>query len=291
MKESLLHSKLDHEGQIDAIARVQGVVECTPAGDIVNANEIFLELVGYTLEEIKGKHYSMLVDKDVRDSASYQAFWPGLERGESRQGEYRKRAKNGADIWVQGVYNPIFGANGKPFKVVAYLTDVTQQRKEAQLNEAFKGALNKLTSNVMVANNDGRIIYLNDSNEAMLQAAESDIRKDLPDFEAAKLLNANMDVFHRDPAHQRNLLANLTSTHTTEIKLGGRTLKLVANPMYDAGGERLGTVVEWFDRTQEVATQTEVQSIVSAVAAGDLDRRISLARKDRLLRIAVARHQ
>jgi methyl-accepting chemotaxis protein len=279
MKGNLLHSRLDYEGQINAISRVQGVVECTPAGDIVGANDIFLKLLGYTLEEVKGQHYSMFVDNEVRSSASYQAFWPGLQRGESRQGEYRKRAKNGADVWVQGVYNPIFGADGKPFKVVAYLTDVTQQRQEAQLNEAFKGALNKLTSNVMVANNDGHIIYLNDANEAMLRAAESDFRRDLPNFEAGKLRGANMDVFHRNPAHQRNLLARLTTAHTSEIMLGGHTLKLVANPMYDAGGERLGTVLEWFDRTQEIATETEVQSIVTEVTAGNLERRISLAGK------------
>jgi methyl-accepting chemotaxis protein len=279
MKESLHHSKLDYEGQLQAIDKVQGVVECTPTGDIVSANEIFLKLLGYSLEEIKGKHYSMFVDNEVRNSASFQAFWPALQRGESRQGDYRKKAKDGSDVWVHGVYNPIFGADGTPFKVVAYLADVTHQRQEAQMNEAFKGALNKLTSCVMVANNDGHIIYLNDANDAMMRAAEQDIRKDLPAFDAAKLRGSSMDVFHRNPAHQRNLLANLTSTHTTQIMLGNRTMKLVANPMYDDAGERLGTVIEWFDRTQEVATETEVQGIVTAVTAGNLERRISLAGK------------
>jgi methyl-accepting chemotaxis protein len=279
MKDSLLHSKLDYEGQLQAIDKVQGVVECTPSGEIISANEIFLKLLGYSLEEIKGRHYSMFVDSEVRNSASYQAFWPALQRGESRQGEYRKRAKDGSDVWVHGVYNPIFGADGTPFKVVAYLADVTQQRQEAQMNEAFKGALNKLTSCVMVANNDGRIIYLNDANDSMMRTAEADIRKDLPSFEAARLRGSNMDVFHRNPAHQRNLLADLKSTHTTQILLGGRTMRLVANPMYDEAGERLGTVIEWFDRTQEVATETEVQGIVTAVTAGNLDRRIALAGK------------
>jgi methyl-accepting chemotaxis protein len=279
MKDSLLQSKLDYEGQINAISKVQGVVECTPSGDIIGANEIFLKLLGYTLEEVKGQHYSMFVDNEVRASRSYQGFWPALQRGESRQGDYRKRAKNGTDIWVQGIYNPIIGADGKPFKVVAYLLDVTQQRQEAQMNEAFKGALNKLSANVMVADNDGLIIYLNDASETMLKAAESDIRKDLPSFEVGKLRGANMDVFHRNPTHQRNLLAKLTATHTNQIEIGPRTFRLVANPMYDAAGERLGTVLEWFDRTQEVATEIEVQSIVEAVTAGELERRISLSGK------------
>jgi methyl-accepting chemotaxis protein len=279
MKQRLQLSQLDYEGQLKAIDKVQGVVECTPSGEIVAANDIFLKLLGYTLEEVKGHHYSMLVDEEVRGSASYQGFWPALERGESRQGEYRKRTAGGTDVWVQGVYNPIFGADGRPFKVVAYLTDVTKQRQEAQMNEAFKGALNKLSSSVMVANNEGTVIYLNDANEAMMTAAEADIRKDLPAFAAMKLRGSSIEQFHADPAQHRRLLAGLKATHAEQIMLGGRTLKLIANPMYDGNGERLGTVVEWFDRTQEVATEGEVQRIVSAVTNGELEHRIQLAGK------------
>jgi len=279
MKERLLHSKLDYEGQIRAMDKVQGVIECSPAGEIVNANEIFLQLLGYSLEEVKGQHYSMFVDSDVRTSANFQTFWQALQRGESRQGEYRKRSKGGGEIWIQGVYNPILGADGLPFKVVAYVTDITQQRQEAQLNQAFKGALNKLHSNVMVANNDGRIIYLNDANEAMLVAAEPDIRKDVPAFEARKLRGTSVEMFYRGTGQPPKFLGELSATHTTQAVLGGRTLKLIANPMYDDAGRRLGTVVECIDRTQEMATETEVQSIVTSVTAGKLEQRIAIAGK------------
>ena len=76
MKDSLQHSKLDYEGQINAMARVQGVVECTPSGEIVSVNDIFLKLTGYSLEEIKGKNYSIFVPQDSQATASYQSFWP-----------------------------------------------------------------------------------------------------------------------------------------------------------------------------------------------------------------------
>jgi PAS domain S-box-containing protein len=134
MKDSLLHSKLDYEGQINAISNVQGVVECAPDGTIISCNAIFLKLMGYALEDVKGKNYAMFVDEDVRRTASYQGFWPALARGESKQGEYRKQAFDRSSVWVQGVYNPILGADGKPFKVVAYLSDITRQRQEALLN-------------------------------------------------------------------------------------------------------------------------------------------------------------
>src|SRR6185436_1740876 len=75
MKHSLLHSKLDYEGQINAIAKVQGVIECTPEGEVTNANDIFLKLLGYSLDDVKGKNYSMFLDAEVKGTASYQSFW------------------------------------------------------------------------------------------------------------------------------------------------------------------------------------------------------------------------
>ncbi|HXS30708.1 MAG TPA: PAS domain-containing protein, partial [Steroidobacteraceae bacterium] len=140
MKASLLHSKLDYEGQINAIAKAQGVIECLPSGEIINANDIYLNLLGYSLDEVKGKNYSMFLDAESRASASYNTFWPAMSRGESRQGDYRKLTRDGREVWVQGVYNPVLDASGKPFKVVAYLVDITKQRQEAVLNAAFRGA-------------------------------------------------------------------------------------------------------------------------------------------------------
>ena len=87
MKDSLLHSKLDYQGQINAIAKVQGVIECSLDGEVTNANDIFLNVLGYSLEDVKGKNYSMFVD--AQDSAANQGLWQALQRGESRQGEFR----------------------------------------------------------------------------------------------------------------------------------------------------------------------------------------------------------
>ena len=139
MKDSLQHSKLDYQGQINAIAKVQGVIECSVDGDVTNANEIFLNVLGYSLEDVKAKNYSMFVDS--QDSAANQGLWQALQRGESRQGEFRVVGRGKQEVWLRGVFNPIADATGKPFKIVAYLNDVTKQRQEALLNAAFRGAL------------------------------------------------------------------------------------------------------------------------------------------------------
>jgi methyl-accepting chemotaxis protein len=132
----------------------------------------------------------------------------------------------------------------------------------------------------MIADNDGQLIYLNESVSSMMLTAEADIRKALPNFNAGKLVGANFDVFHKNPAHQRNMLSALKSTHRTQIEIGGRTFSLVANPIIDSAGERVGSVVEWRDRTAEVAVEREVDGIVKAAVAGDFTKRLEMNGKD-----------
>jgi methyl-accepting chemotaxis protein len=113
-----------------------------------------------------------------------------------------------------------------------------------------------------------------------MRNAESDLRKALPGFDANRLIGANFDTFHRNPGHQRNLLANLRSTYATQIEVAGRTFRLVANPIHDAKGERAGTVVEWKDRTEEVQVEGEIATLVDAASAGDFTKRISESGKE-----------
>lgn len=117
--------ELDFAGQIAAIQRSQAVIEFDMDGTILNANEIFLQTVGYTLEEIKGKHHSLFVCDATRNSGEYAQMWQRLNRGEFVNGEFRRLAKGGREIYIQGVYSPICDKAGKPFKVVKYATDVT----------------------------------------------------------------------------------------------------------------------------------------------------------------------
>jgi methyl-accepting chemotaxis protein len=153
-------------------------------------------------------------------------------------------------------------------------TQIENDRRIAAENGRVRSALDKVTTNVMLADADGKVIYMNEAVQAMFRANATEIRKQLPAFDPDTILGSNFDVFHRNPAHQRNLLGTLTQTHATEMKLGGATLKIVANPVVDAQGVRLGTAVQWFDRTQEVATEDEVKFVVQAANEGDMTKRI-----------------
>ncbi len=120
-------SNANFAGQIEAIGKSQAVIEFDMDGKVLTANENFLGALGYTLPEIVGKHHSMFVGADERDSDSYRAFWTRLNAGEFQSGEYQRVGKGGRQVFIQASYNPIRDLNGKPFKVVKYASDTTAQ--------------------------------------------------------------------------------------------------------------------------------------------------------------------
>lgn len=124
--------EVDHAGQVKAIARSQAVVEFDMDGKILTANDTFLAVFGYTLDEIQGRHHGLFVEPDYRNSPEYREFWEALNRGEYRAAEYKRIGKNGKEIWIQGSYNPILDLSGKPFKVVKYATDISEAKREAR---------------------------------------------------------------------------------------------------------------------------------------------------------------
>ena len=131
-------SAADNAGQLAAIGKSQAVIEFKMDGTIVSANENFLKALGYTLDEIKGRHHSMFVEEAFRNSAEYREFWAKLNRGEYVADEFKRIGKGGKEIWIQASYNPILDVNSKPCKVVKYATDITEQVRIK--NEVAQGA-------------------------------------------------------------------------------------------------------------------------------------------------------
>ncbi len=188
------------------------------------------------------------------------------------------------------IATPLFDDEGARLGTVVEWDDKTERlaaeeiaAEEAAANARVKQALDNVSANVMIANTDFDIIYLNQAVVGMMRNAENDLRRDLPAFDVNKLQGANIDIFHKNPAHQRNLVGGMSSTFKSQIVVGGRTFGLIANPIV-ADGDRIGTVVEWEDRTAEVTIEKEIDKVVEGASTGDFTQQISLDGKDGFFR-------
>ena len=155
-------------GQIAAIGKSQAVIEFNMDGTIISANNNFLSALGYTLDEIRGRHHGMFVAPAECDSATYREFWAGLNRGEYQAAEYKRIGKGGKEVWIQASYNPIFDLNDKPYKVVKYATDVTRQVLVRMGNERVRAMMESVAAGAEELNASVREI-----SEAMTKSRET----------------------------------------------------------------------------------------------------------------------
>ncbi|MEL6059858.1 MULTISPECIES: methyl-accepting chemotaxis protein [unclassified Methylobacterium] len=117
----------DRAGQIAAIDKVQAVIAFDLDGTVIDVNDNFLTTMGYTRGEILGRHHSLFVEPGYRDSEAYRAFWAALRRGTYQAAQFRRVGKGGREVWIQASYNPILDASGRPYKVVKFATDISEQ--------------------------------------------------------------------------------------------------------------------------------------------------------------------
>ncbi|HNC57561.1 MAG TPA: MCP four helix bundle domain-containing protein, partial [Leptospiraceae bacterium] len=166
--------------------------------------------------------------------------------------------------------NPIIDSNGVRYGTAVEWSDITAElaakaELEKTMNEnlQIRVALDNVTTNVMMADNDRNIVYMNKAIVSMFTNAESDIRKQFPSFSAANIMGKNIDIFHKNPAHQKQILNTFSSTYNATINIGGRTFTLAANPVVNEKGERLGSVVEWKDITSELLAKAELEKTMN----------------------------
>jgi methyl-accepting chemotaxis protein len=164
------------------------------------------------------------------------------------------------------------------------LTRRTAEQKSAEEILRIKMALDNTSIGIMIADNERNIIYVNKSVVNAFSKIEAKIREQIPGFSTTALIGSNMDDFYQNPSQRAELLAELTSAHSEDMELGGRTMMVVANPVISRQDQRIGTVTEWHDRTAEVTVEKEVSAFVIAATMGDFTKRFDLQDKEGFLR-------
>ncbi|VVE37658.1 chemotaxis protein [Pandoraea terrae] len=281
-----------------ALNRVQAVIEFDLNGIVLHANDNFLRTLGYSLDEIRGQHHRLFCEPEYAASEAYRAFWAKLNRGEFDSGEYRRLGRGGREIWIQASYNPVLDASGRPYKVIKFATDITQQRRQ---NAEYEGRVRAidLAQAVIEFNLDGTVIQANDNFLRTLGYSLDDVRGKHhrmfcePDYAASET--------YRDFWAKLNR-GEFDAGRYKRLGRGGRAIWIQAtyNPILDMNGRPWKVVKFATDITAQVELEASVKrraeddqqkvarllQTVNRAAAGDLTGDVAVGGTDPIDQLA-----
>ncbi|MDA9446059.1 histidine kinase [Bradyrhizobium sp. CCBAU 11430] len=256
-------SQIDAQARLDAIGRSQAMIEFNLDGTILTANKNFLDALGYRLDEIQGKHHSMFLPSDQRDSAEYKAFWAALNRGECQAREFKRIAKGGREVWIEAAYNPVLDGNGKTVMVAKIATDITA-KKMRSMTDASKIAAISRAQAVIEFKLDGTIVTANENFCKTLGYSLAEI-----EGKHHSLFVAEAD---RNGTAYREFWAALNrgdyqAGEFKRIGKGGREVWILAsyNPLLDETGKPYGVVKFATDVTAEKLKNADLAGQISAI--------------------------
>ena len=254
---------LDAAGQIAAIRKSQSVIEFSVDGTILDANEILLNTTGYRLDEVKGQHHRMFVEPSERNSTEYAQFWRDLRDGKSQSAEYKRIGKGNKEVWIHATYNPINDANGKPFKIVKFASEITTQKLKSADYEGQIAAISRSHA-VVELTLDG-----------VVQSANQNFLK-LLGYEHDEIKGRHHDQFveesYRKSDRYREFFYNLRKGDFQAgtfklLSLQGQIVWVEAsyNPILNTNGKVFKIVVYASDVTEIVKFKSEASRLTSMV--------------------------
>ena len=232
----------DTRGQFDAINRAMARIAFEPDGTIIEANDNFLGAVGYSSDEIVGKHHRIFVDPEYASSRDYKQMWADLRAGRFLADEYKRFGKDGSEIWIQATYNPILDPDGKVYKVVKFATDITDQKMAAQelerkveqlLGTVDKAAHGDLTQKVEVIGDDA-IGRVGEGLQRLLETMRSSVEKISQNASSLGGASEELSVVSKsmtESAQQTTTEANVASTTTEQVNHNVQTVAAAAEEM------------------------------------------------------------
>jgi methyl-accepting chemotaxis protein len=241
----------DLVGKIDAIGRSQAVIEFNLDGTIITANDNFLQTLGYTLAEIKGKHHSMFAEPAYAASTEYKAFWAKLGRGEYDAGQYKRIGKGGKEVWIEASYNPIMDQNGRPCKVVKFATDLSKRKAQnLALAQEFENGVKSLVQEVSTSAKG-----MEGTAQSLAAAAEQTNQQSSTVSSASEELAASVNEISRQIAESMRVVG-------TAVNEAKRSEQMVSDLVNAA--QKIGEVTQIIN---DIASQTNLLALNATIEA------------------------
>ena len=238
-------------GQANAINASQAVIQFSMDGTILDANKNFLSVMGYTLDEIKGKHHRMFVEPDFVASPDYKKFWDDLNRGEFQAAQYKRIGKGGKEVWIEASYNPIFDLNGKPYKVMKFATDLTPRKMEnLKLADDFEANVKAVVDEVATSATE-----MESTAQGLASAAEQTSSQ-------SNIVAAATEELAASVTEISNQVANSTKIVNDAVAEVRRSEELVAGLVEAAA--KIGTVTAMIS---DIANQTNLLALNATIEA------------------------
>lgn len=280
-KLRLQNEAVINKATLEATSRTFAVIEFTPDGTIVSANDNFLSTMGYSASEIVGNHHRMFATPEYARSAEYSQFWTKLAKGEAFVGRFQRFGKGGTEVWLWASYNPIKDHEGKVIKVVKYASDISEQVRSEDNAARIQSMVDATPINILLADLDFNLVYMNNASRKTLKSIEHL----LPD-RTDNLIGQSIDIFHKDPSMQRKLLSNPRNLpHRAKIKLGDETLALTVEAVRNAKGEYIGPMVAWEvisaqERTRSTLADTSANLDMAAAQLAQISNSLAAASEE-----------
>ena len=245
----------DRNGQVEAIHRSQAVIEFTPTGQILYANDNFLKVMGYVLEDLQGKHHSLFVPEEERKGQAYTQFWKDLQAGQAKTAEFKRIGKSGAPVYIQATYSPILDADGRVYKVVKFATDVSDMVKAREHRKAVLAQMAVQISEIAAAAVQSSQLA-NESAEAT-QAASGNVQA----------VASGAEELASSIAEISRQVAEAATVSREAVEKSGRAQSVIAE--LDGAAQSIGEVLRLITDIAEQTNLLALNATIEAARAGE----------------------
>lgn len=262
-------AQANYRSQLQAIHRAQAVIEFDLEGHILFANPNFLNLMGYSLTEVIGKHHRIFVDPKEVASKGYSDFWQRLREGQYQTAEYKRLTKNGQEVWIHATYNPIKGPDGKVLKIVKFASDITHDVAQKEEFKLLSMVANETANAVIISNAERKIQYVNNGFCQMMGYSQNEV---LGHIAREFLVGPKTDLVTKE---RIEIELNAPRAFYDEIEIHRKDdsslwVSVTSNPVYDDAGQHSHYIAILADISKVKSSALEYQTRFEAISQSNL---------------------